>query len=315
MTGAASSGASRNKPASADAPSSQGSVADTALRCLMCKGTQHRVAFTESGVDILQCTDCGHVFSSYRGSAHFTEYWGNEVPAGEHFYWSKARRRMHADFFRRFIEGRSGRLLDMGSGLGFFVKAMSKYPDWEAYGCEISPAAVRFAHSQLGLTNVQCNQLHKADLPEASIDIITIWDVIDHLLHPDPVISRCNALLKNNGILFIRTPNITVQLPRARLGQALSGSKDKKYLQAKDHYHHYSTSSIRKLLERNGFGKVSFIHLHPIGSPDPKKAPLVDPLKNASFHAIRTLAVCSGGQLNFDNLFVVAQKGPAVPSG
>jgi 2-polyprenyl-3-methyl-5-hydroxy-6-metoxy-1,4-benzoquinol methylase len=236
------------------------------------------------------------------------------VPAGEHYYWSKARAKMYGDFFRRFIAGRSGRLLDMGSGLGFFLKAMSQYQDWDAFGCEVSPAAVRHAREHLGLQNVICSPLQDADLPRASFDIITMWDVLDHIPHPDPLISRCQALLKNDGVLFIRTPNAVTQLFRARLMKAVLGDQPgRKYLQASDHAHHYSARSIKALLERNGFSSVSFTHLHPIGGESGTGwgAALVGPVKNMSYQAIRALAVCSGGYLNFDNLFVIARQGAA----
>ena len=287
------------------------------LHCLMCDGVQRRTVFTEFGIDILRCKSCGHVFSSFRADPHFAGYWGNEVAAGEHHYWSKARARMHRDFFERFIAGRSGRLLDMGSGLGFFLKAMAPYRDWDAHGCEISPAAVKYAREQLGLRKVVCSPLQDADLPRASFDIITMWDVLDHILRPDPLLTHCHALLKNDGILFIRTPNVTTQLLRARVMQAVRGIQPgKKYLQASDHPHHYSMRSIRTLLQRNGFVDVAFIHLHPIGSESGTgwRAAFVSPIKNMSFQILRALAVCSGGYLNFDNLFVVARKGAAAPS-
>ncbi len=304
-------------------PGSSGGTGDGAgvrpapLQCLMCGGGQHRVVFTELGIDILRCESCGHVFSSFRADPHYSGFWGSEVAAGEHHYWSKARARMHRDFFKRFVEGRSGRLLDMGSGLGFFLKAMAPYRDWDTYGCEISPAAVRHAREHLGLQNVVCSPLQDADLPRASFDIITMWDVLDHILRPDPLLSHAHALLKNDGILFIRTPNVATQLLRARVMKAVGRAQpDKGYLQGSDHPHHYSMRSVRALLERNGFADVAFIHLHPIGSVSGIgwKAALVGPLKNMSYQVLRALAVCSGGHLNFDNLFVVARKGAAAPS-
>lgn len=296
-------------------------AADTAdpplapLHCLMCRSLRHRVVFTESGIDILRCEDCGHVFSSFRADPHYSGYWGADVAPGEHYYWSKARANMHRDFFQRFGVGRSGRLLDMGSGLGFFVKAAASQPGWDAYGCEISPAAVKFAREQLGLKNVVCSPPQDVDLPRASFDIITIWDVLDHILHPDPLLSRCHALLKQDGVLFIRTPNISTQLLRVRLLKAFGGIRaDTKYLQGADHAHHYSAVSIEQLLHRNGFTDVSFIHLHPIETGEGWRRPLINGAKNMSFHALRALAVCSGGRLNFDNLFVVARKGAAAAS-
>jgi 2-polyprenyl-3-methyl-5-hydroxy-6-metoxy-1,4-benzoquinol methylase len=277
----------------------------------MCSGARYQVVFTELGTDILRCTNCGHVFSSFRPDPHYSEYWGEEVAAGDHYYWSKARARMHRDFFERFIVGRSGRLLDMGCGLGFFIKAMAPYQEWDAYGCEISPAAVRHAREHLGLRNVICSPLEDADLPRGSFDIVTMWDVLDHIPEPDPVLSRCHALLKEGGTFFIRTPNVATQLVRSRIMQKVQ--PDKRYLCATDHPHFYSVRSIRALLKRNGFARVSFMHLHPIGSMSETgwKAALAGPLKTMSFHGLRALSVCSGGHLNFDNLFVVARKGAA----
>ncbi len=141
--------------------------------------------------------------------------------------------------------------------------------------------------------------------------------MLDHIPRPDPLLSRCHALLKNDGVIFIRTPNVATQLLRARVAKAVGGSRpDRKYLQATDHPHHYSTRSIRALLERNGFVDVAFIHLHPIGSESGNRwrVALIGPIKNMSYQILRALAVCTGGYLNFDNLFVVARKGAAAPA-
>jgi 2-polyprenyl-3-methyl-5-hydroxy-6-metoxy-1,4-benzoquinol methylase len=279
------------------------------LECLLCAGLRHRQVFNEFGIDILRCRDCHHVFSSFAADPHYEGYWGEEVAAGEHFYWSKARSRMHQDFFGRFIVGRSGRLLDMGCGLGFFPKAMAAYANWEVYGCEIAPAAVRYARETLGLKNVICGRLEDADLPNDSFDLITMWDVLEHIPRPDPLLRRCHALLKEGGICFIRTPNVAIQLLRARLMKLLRGIQpDTGYMQARQHAHHYSISSIGRLLERNGFTRLEFAHLHPVQSGLRGKNVKMIGVKNLSFEAVRALAIASKGRLNFNNLFVIAHK-------
>lgn len=285
------------------------------MECLLCRGARHRVVATELDIDILRCDTCGHVFSSFPSDPHYSGFWGDEVAASEHLYWSKARARMHSDFFKRFVAGRSGRLLDMGCGLGFFLKAMASYKAWDAYGCEISPAAVRYAREQLRLDKVICTRLQEADLPPASFDMIVMWDVLDHIPRPDPLLSHCRSLLKEDGILFIRSPNVVTQLFRARLMYALGRFQTgRKYLQASDHPHLYSMRSMRTLLERNGLGDVSFIHLHPIGSDGGTdwKSGLATSIKNMAFQMVRALAVSTGGRQNLDNLFVIARKGAAL---
>jgi SAM-dependent methyltransferase len=277
------------------------------LRCLMCGCTQHQVIFKEFDVDILRCRECHHVFSSFPADPHYGGFWGDEVADDDHSYWSKARNRMYQDFTKRFLVRRSGRLLDMGCGLGFFVKCVTGLENWEAYGCEISPAAVRYARKNLGLRNVLCGRLEDVELPQDSFDIVTMWDVIDHILYPDPLLQRCHTLLRSGGICFIRTPNVSIQLPRARIKKQLRGLRaNVSYLQARAHLHHYSMSTICRLLERSGFTDTEFIHLRPV--QETPGAILLPGVKNVWFEAVRALAGVSRGHLNFDNLFVVARK-------
>ena len=279
------------------------------VQCLLCGGLRQQPIFNEFGIDILRCRECHHVFSSFAANPHYDGFWGEEVAEGDHFYWSRARSRMHQDFFRRFLAGRSGRLLDMGCGLGFFLKAMAPYASWEGYGCEISPAAARYARETLGLSKVICGRLEDVDLPQSSFDLITVWDVLEHLLRPDPLLRRCQALLKEGGICFMRTPNVYIQIPRARFIRLLRGRQPGVgCLQPRDHLHHYSMSSIGALLGRNGFSRVDFVHLHPIQSMGTDKSVYISGVKNIWFEAARALAILSRGHLNLDNLFVVAHK-------
>jgi hypothetical protein len=77
-------------------------------------------------------------------------------------------------------------------------------------------------------------------------------------------------------------------------------------LQAREHLHHYSTNSIRRLLQRNGFKEVGFVHLRPVAA-EPGANRFEQPAKTAWFEAVRALGVLTRGYLNLDNLFVVAR--------
>lgn len=278
-------------------------------QCLLCGSRRQRPVFEEFGIEIMRCRDCGHVFSSYAGEAHYDGFWADKVGDSEHQYWSTARARMYDDFLQRFVAGRSGRLVDMGCGLGFFLKRLARYPQWEGYGCEISPAAVQYAREELGLTRVTRTRLEDARLPEGTFDVVTMWDVLDHILNPDPLLQRVHALLKRRGACFIRTPNITMHLPRARAKKLLGHlGPGVVYLQARDHLHHYSPTSLRRLLQRNGFAEIEFLHLHPVDSMGHGQKLLARAGREGWFQAVRALAVVTGGRLNFDNVFVLARK-------
>jgi SAM-dependent methyltransferase len=279
------------------------------MQCLICGGLRQRAIFNELGIEILECRECKHIFSSFSANPHYDGYWGDEVEEDEQFYWNRARKRMRQEFFRKVLAGRSGQLLDVGCGLGFFLKAITPYEDWKGYGYEISSAAVRYARETLGLSNIHCGPFENVDLPQNSFDLITMWDVMEHFLRPDPLLRRCHGLLKGGGICFIYTPNVHIQLARARIMRLLRGEQPGiAYLQPRDHLHHYSVDSIRKLLERNGFSHVEFLHLHPIQSLSGSKSRFLIGVKNMWFAAARALAVVSREYWNFDNLFVLAHK-------
>ena len=80
------------------------------------------------------------------------------------------------------------------------------------------------------------------------------------------------------------------------------------YMKAIDHPHFYSMSSIRRLLERNGFSRIKFVHLPPIQGTAGGKRGVHRIVKNICFYSIYALSLVSRGHLNFDNLFVVARK-------
>jgi SAM-dependent methyltransferase len=220
---------------------------------------------------------------------------------------------MYAGFCEQFIIGKSGRLLDVGCGLGFFVKALEPFQDWQTVGCEISDAAVQFARTRLGLANVmRLDKTGELDFPPNSFDIVTLWDVLEHLPCPDPLLINLRSILKQEGLLFLHTPNVQVQLLKARLKKLLKGMQPGLYyLEAKDHVHLYSMRSIRRLLERNGFSRVAFVHLPPIQGVAGSRSRFPIIVKNQWFWCAKAAFDLSFGLVNVDNLFVVAEKGRA----
>lgn len=231
------------------------------------------------------------------------------MKSGNNYWWDEAHERMYADFCKRYIIGKSGKLLDVGCGLGYFVKTMLSFPTWQTFGYEISKAAVKFAQNSLKLDNIICGKVEVSNFPQKYFDIITLWDVIEHIPNPHPLISYLLSILRDDGILFIHTPNIQVQLPKAKLKKLSKGMKQGiGYLEAKDHINTYSVNTIKKMLYRNGFSKVSFVHLHPIQSIAGSRKLLLRYIKNMWFCLSKILFAATFGWININNLFVVAKK-------
>lgn len=163
---------------------------------------------------------------------------------------------MYNDFCGRFINAKSGRLLDVGCGLGYFVKKISEYKNWEASGCEILKTAADFAREKLYLKNIYCGKLEEAEFGEAYFDIITMWDVIEHFPDPGAMLVSINRLLKPGGFLFIHILNIKIQLPKAKIKKIILGEKKNiHYLEVRDHINNYSMQTIKKFYKKKASKK------------------------------------------------------------
>lgn len=278
-------------------------------RCIICHGQKATSVFKEFDIDILKCQNCGHVFSSYRQDQDYDGYFGEKVEIDDSFWFNKAHEKMYNDFCWRFIIGKSGKLLDVGCGLGYFVKKISSYPGWEAYGYEISKPAVDFAREKLGLKNIYHGRVEEANFSRKHFDIITLWDVIEHIPNPDPALGCLNSILKDDGFIFVHTPNIRIQLPKAKIKKFFRGMKEgAHYLEARDHVNIYSPKIMEKVLGRNNFLKVNFIHLHPIQSVAGSRNIILKWIKNLWFWSAKLLFFISFKRVNINNLFVIAKK-------
>ncbi|MCC5814602.1 MAG: methyltransferase domain-containing protein [Leptospira sp.] len=236
--------------------------------CILCGSQDHKIVFEENGIPIAECSYCGHVYSSYDQDEHYEGYWDDPEEAFDLKWWDEAHRDIYQDFIRLFLKAPKGKLLDVGCGLGFFVKSVGKAkPQWEVTGYEIAERAAKFAQEKNGLSNVHAGMVQESGIPEGSLDIITLWDVIEHIPKPHSLLEYLNSLLKPGGILFMQTPNFPFQLWKARLKVRLKGMKsDGHYLEAKDHVNNYKMETLARLGEQCNFFEAKYYILKPIMS-------------------------------------------------
>jgi len=76
-------------------------------------------------------------------------------------------------------------------------------------------------------------------------DIITMWDVLEHIDNCDTVIQKCNGMLVDGGILVIQVPQIDSYFAKKY--------KEKWKMMGLDHVNYFSKKTISNLLEQNGF--------------------------------------------------------------
>ena len=100
-----------------------------------------------------------------------------------------------------------GRLLDVGCATGTFMYEMKRLGGWEAYGIEPNERAATYARQRFGF-DVHVGTLEDADLPSGSFDVVTLWNVLEHLHTPRADLVRVHRLLKEGGLLVFSIPNL-----------------------------------------------------------------------------------------------------------
>jgi len=101
---------------------------------------------------------------------------------------------------------RRGRLLDVGCAGGFFVDEACR-AGWEASGVDVSIAMVEWARSELGVP-VECVSFAEADVSVSGLDVVTMWDYIEHSIDPRGDLEKAHACLRPGGVLALSTGDI-----------------------------------------------------------------------------------------------------------
>jgi SAM-dependent methyltransferase len=133
-----------------------------------------------------------HYFSGKRSDG-YADYCGAEAVLRREFARS-------ADFLHRFRS--SGRLLDVGCAYGFFLKEAARY--FDVAGIELAEDAAEHCRREgLRVLSGTADAANMAQIGET--DIITLFDVIEHLPHPDESLALCSRQLAPGGLIVMTT--------------------------------------------------------------------------------------------------------------
>ena len=230
-------------------------------KCNLCRANDAQMLF--EGQDrlhglpgiftVVQCRQCGLIYLNPRpAKSEISIYYPEDYEP--HVFLERIRRSRLArlDYYygldkrRRAIEKfvPVGRLLDVGCGNGGFLCYMQEH-GWEVYGEEISQPAAEYARQELGL-NVFLGELNDAVFPSHHFDVVTLWNVLEHLHDPAAALIEIKRILKPEGLLVIAVPNLTSW--DAQLFGIFWVGYD-----VPRHLYTFSPETLRALLDRAGF--------------------------------------------------------------
>jgi SAM-dependent methyltransferase len=140
--------------------------------------------------------------------------------------------------FVRTLAPPPARLLDAGAGRGRFVAA-ARLAGYDAFGIEPSVRGP-------GAPHVERAGIGDAAIEPGSVDVVTLWHVLEHLQDPAAALDRIATWLRPGGGLVVGVPNL------ASL-QAQIGGERWYHLDVPRHRVHFTTGGLQALLRSCGF--------------------------------------------------------------
>jgi len=199
--------------------------------------------FEKEGLAFGRCPSCGGGYAEVPPSepARYHDY----LPALTRTLPDATRAR-----YRELLESfapvrRTGRLLDVGCGGGFFVGEAAA-AGWRAEGTEVSAAAVEFGRAR-GWT-LHRGVLDDAPVEPGSLDVLTLFEVLEHVQDPAGLLRQCAARLRPGGLLYLTTPNMG-SLSRRILGAGWS-------VISRDHVSLHTARALAALCGKAGLGRA-----------------------------------------------------------
>lgn len=205
---------------------------------------------------LVQCTSCGFIYQNPRPTReeigeHYPPDYDPYQNLGKKSSWLMRKAIAYglnnrARLFTNLMQ--PGILLDVGCAAGDFLAFVKQHYGWQVRGVEVSEYAARLARETYGL-DVYTGTLEQACLPENSVDVVTMWDVLEHLHDPSGTLGELRRILKPGGLLALRLPNAD-SLDARIFGRYWSG------LDAPRHLYVFSKANIRAMLTQQGYEVV-----------------------------------------------------------
>lgn len=221
-------------------------------KCIVCDSKKFRPLYGE----LIQCESCGLVVASVIPTEkEIQKLYQQEYFFGMEYSDYKADRpALEANFKKRIKRleqslHNDATVVELGSAYGYFLNLIKDNVK-NHIGFEISKAGVNYSVDELNVKAVN-DDFMKHNIKESSVDLVVMWDVIEHLTAPDVYIEKASKILKKNGKLVLTTGDIERLVPKIR--------KNKwRMIHPPTHIYYFSAETLSRLLEKYGL-KIDYV--------------------------------------------------------
>ena len=237
------------------------------IDCRLCSSENWKPMFRKQHKDmefqIVRCNNCGFIFMN----PMLTEEGIKKVYNSEYFHdYSSSvideKDRKSANIFYHYLLKKiekqtgmnKGNLLDIGCATGLFLDSVKKAnPGWRLYGCDTSRECVELGRKGLKL-NLKVGEIENCNYPENFFELVTMFEVIEHIRSPMTSLKEINRVMKKGGYLVIQTGN------NDSLISKIYGKKHSYFIIY--HVSYFSLKTIKMALEKNGFNVIKIGGIH-----------------------------------------------------
>ena len=213
---------------------------DRLVRCPRCRLLYANPQYTPAELDVLYDRE------------YYDEHRNFETDFRERDY--EATRLLHetvlADLMRRYPTVRHGaRVLDYGSGVGYFLVACRK-AGLEPLGIDFSDVASRYAREKFGLEVRTDPARALAALPSSRFQLVSAWAVVEHLRRPRETLVDLVRVLAPGGVLALTVPNLRCWRYRLERGRWFN-------IENQTHLAFFEARGLKELL-----GQLGLVDVH-----------------------------------------------------
>lgn len=223
--------------------------------CIACDGT----GFKNYGRLLVECNECGLVVAKEIPSQQELEKLYEE----EYFFgmeysdYKKDRPALEKNFRNRirfldqYIKPKA-RIAEVGCAYGYFLHLIKDNVGWHK-GYDVSKEGVAYAQTDLNVNATNVDFLDEKGIKNNTLDLVCMWDVMEHFGEPDKYIEKASKLLKTGGAVCFTTGDVGAAVARYR------GEKWR-MVHPPTHIYYFNVESAKRLLNKYGFEVTSVRH-------------------------------------------------------
>lgn len=234
----------------------------THVNCNLCGADRADILFPAGWAQknqIVKCRQCGFMYANPRRgdldhqiAARSDPDFLEEMLRREHDSRMEKERLQVRDYActREWLQTRfprRGALVEVGCGLGFLLKYFTA-DGWIGTGLEPDPLCCAHAQRTLGLS-VEAGALPGAALATASVDVVLMMHVIEHVDDAKVALRDIYRVLKPGGVLVLETPRYDTAIFK------LLGHRERS-LACDGHIYFFTSATLCSMLRATGFAVV-----------------------------------------------------------